>query len=133
MNIYARPWGTLKSGETATLYTLVNDNGMTAEITDFGGTVVSLKTPDRNGKLTDVILGYDSLSDYENADGYLGALVGRVANRIAGAAFGLEGKSYTLFANDGSNCLHGGEERWQYLVYDAEVLRQKRRPPSDTG
>lgn len=121
MNIYARPWGTLKSGETATLYTLVNDNGMTAEITDFGGTVVSLKTPDRNGKLTDVILGYDSLSDYENADGYLGALVGRVANRIAGAAFELEGKSYTLFANDGSNCLHGGEKSFSYVIWDAET------------
>ena len=96
MNIYSRPWGVVKSGETATLYTLVNDHGMTVEITDFGGTVVSVKTADRNGKITDVVLGYDSVADYENADGYLGALVGRVANRIAGASFELDGETYTL-------------------------------------
>ena len=108
MNIYSRPWGKLSSGETATLFTLVNDNGMTLEITDFGGTIVSIKTPDRSGKLTDICLGYDSLSDYEKADGYLGALVGRVANRIAGASFELDGETYTLYANDGANCLHGG-------------------------
>jgi len=69
MNIYSRPWGTISSGETATLFTLVNDNGMTVEITDFGGTVISIKTLDRNGKLTDICLGYDSLSDYEKANG----------------------------------------------------------------
>ena len=108
MNIYSRPWGTIASGETATLYTLVNQKGMTVEITDYGGTIISIKTPDRSGKLTDVCLGYDSLSDYERADGYLGALVGRVANRIAGASFELDGETYTLYANDGANCLHGG-------------------------
>ena len=97
----------LFDGKTATLYTLVNDRGMTVEITDFGGTIVSIKTPDRNGKLTDVCLGYDSLSDYENADGYLGALVGRVANRIAGSSFELNGETYNLYTIDGGNCLHG--------------------------
>ena len=121
MNIYSRPWGTLTSGETATLYTLVNDNGMTVEITDFGGTIVSIKTPDRNGKLTDVNLGYDSLSDYEHADGYLGALVGRVANRIAGSAFELNGETYTLYVNDGGNCLHGGKKSFSYVIWDAET------------
>ena len=121
MNIYSRPWGTLSSGETATLFTLVNDNGMTVEITDFGGTVVSIKTPDRNGKLTDICLGYDSLSDYENADGYLGALVGRVANRIAGSSFELDGKTYTLYANDGDNCLHGGKKSMSYVIWNTEA------------
>ena len=121
MNIYTRPWGTLMSGETANLYTLVNDNGMTVEITDFGGTVVSIKTPDRNGKLTDVCLGYDSLADYERADGYLGALVGRVANRIAGSAFELNGETYTLYTNDGGNCLHGGKKSFSYVVWNAET------------
>ena len=65
MNIYSRPWGKLSDGGIATLYTLVNDQDMTVEITDFGGTIVSIKTPDRNGKITDVILGYDSVADYE--------------------------------------------------------------------
>ncbi len=120
MNIYSRPWGTLASGETASLYTLVNDNSMTIEITDFGGTVVSIKTPDRNGKVTDICLGYDSLADYEHADGYLGALVGRVANRIAGASFKLDGKTYTLYVNDGGNHLHGGKRSMSYVVWNAE-------------
>jgi aldose 1-epimerase len=120
MNIYTRPYGKIKSGETANLYTLVNDNGMTVEITDFGGTVVSLKTPDRNGKITDVVLGYDSVADYENADGYLGALVGRVGNRIGKASFELDGETYTLYANDGNNTLHGGLKSYSYLIWKAE-------------
>ena len=61
MNIYSRPWGKLSDGRIATLYTLVNDRDMTVEITDFGGTIVSIKTPDRNGRITDVCLGYDSV------------------------------------------------------------------------
>ncbi len=121
MNIFSRPWGTVSSGETATLYTLVNQKGMTVEITDFGGTIVSIKTPDRNGKITDVCLGYDSLADYESADGYLGALVGRVANRIAGASFELDGETYTLYANDGDNCLHGGKKSFSYVIWNAET------------
>ncbi len=121
MNIYSRPWGTISSGETANLYTLVNDSGMTVEITDFGGTIVSIKTPDKNGKITDVCLGYDSLADYEAADGYLGALVGRVANRIAGASFELDGETYTLYANDGANCLHGGKKSFSYVIWNTET------------
>jgi aldose 1-epimerase len=121
MNIYSRPWGKIKSGETATLYTLVNDNGMTVEISDFGGTVVSMKTPDRNGKLADVVLGYDSVADYENADGYLGALVGRVGNRIGQARFQLDGETYTLYANNGRNTLHGGLKSYSYLIWKAET------------
>lgn len=121
MNIYTRPWGTLTSGETADLYTLVNNNGLTVEITDFGGAIVSLKAPDKNGKLTDVVLGYDSLRDYETADGYLGALVGRFANRIAGAKFELDGETYTLYVNDGGNSLHGGKRSMSYVVWNAET------------
>ena len=121
MNIYSRPWGYLSDGKTATLYTLVNDQDMTVEITDFGGTIVSIKTPDRNGKITDVILGYDSVADYEMADGYLGALVGRVANRIAEASFELNGKTYPLFANNGPSCLHGGKKGYSYVIWSAET------------
>ncbi len=122
MNIFVRPWGTISSGETANLYTLVNHSGMTVEITDFGGTIVSIKTPDRNGKLTDVCLGYDSISDYELADGYLGALVGRVANRIAGGSFELDGETYSLYVNDGGNTLHGGKKSFSYVIWKAETF-----------
>ena len=121
MNIYNRPWGVLKSGEVANLYTLMNDNGVTVEISDFGGTLVSLKAPDRNGKIRDVVLGYDSVADYEAADGYLGALVGRYANRIAKAGFELNGESYTLYANDGPNTLHGGLKSYSYIIWHAET------------
>ena len=121
MNIYSRPYGKIQSGETANLYTLMNDNGVTVEITDFGGTLVSLKAPDRNGKILDVILGYDSVADYEAADGYLGALVGRYANRIAKAGFELDGESYTLYANDGPNTLHGGLKSYSYVIWKAET------------
>ena len=121
MNIYSRPWGKIQSGETANLYTLMNDQGVTAEISDFGGTLVSLKTPDRNGKMTDVVLGYDSVRDYEAADGYLGALVGRYANRIAKAGFELDGECYTLYANDGPNTLHGGLKSYSYVIWNAET------------
>ena len=121
MNIYNRPWGALKSGEVANLYTLMNDNGVTVEISDFGGTLVSLKAPDRNGKIRDVVLGYDSVADYEAADGYLGARVGRYANRIAKAGFELNGESYTLYANDGPNTLHGGLKSYSYIIWHAET------------
>ena len=121
MNIYNRPWGALKSGEVANLYTLMNDNGVTVEISDFGGTLVSLKAPDRNGRIRDVVLGYDSVADYEAADGYLGALVGRYANRIAKAGFELNGESYTLYANDGPNTLHGGLKSYSYIIWHAET------------
>lgn len=129
MSIYSRPWGTLSSGELATLYILDNEKGMTVEITDFGGTLVSIKTPDRNQQILDVCLGYDSLSAYEKADGYLGALVGRVANRIAGAGFELEGKMYTLYPNDGGNCLHGGKKSFSHVIWNA---RTASRPGEDS-
>ncbi len=121
MNLYVQEYGTLTNGELAHLYTLVNDHGVSVKITDFGGAIVSFLTPDRNGKLTDVVLGYDSLADYEKADAYLGALVGRVANRIAGSRFELDGKTYTLHANDGPNHLHGGLRSFSYIVWNAET------------
>ncbi len=119
MNVYSRPYGTMANGDVATLYTLMGDSGMTVEITDFGGTVISIKTPDRHGKLAEVVLGYDSLADYEQADGYLGALVGRVANRIGGASFELNGVTYPLYANDGKNHLHGGRVGFNAVRWNA--------------
>ncbi len=123
MDIYTREFGRLSTGETAHLYTLVNDNGMEVAISDFGGTLVRILVPDRHGHLTDVLLGYDSLSDYENADGYLGALVGRYANRIAGGSFELHGVTYDrLLINDGANHLHGGKRGFSKILWNARVM-----------
>ncbi len=121
MKLYTHYFGTLQSGETAHLYTLINDGGMTVRITDYGGTIVSLLAPDRRGHLTDVVLGYDSPADYEAADGYLGALVGRFANRIAGACFELDGQSYPLYVNDNGNHLHGGLKSFSHVLWHAET------------
>jgi len=118
MHIHQQFYGVTLSGATASLFTMKNDNGVTVAITDFGGTIVNLITPDRNGKMLDVVMGYDSLRDYETADGYLGALVGRVANRIAGGRFELDGEVYDkLYINDGDNHLHGGKVSMSYVIW----------------
>ncbi|MGA8491096.1 MAG: aldose epimerase family protein [Terriglobales bacterium] len=101
-------FGKTEDGQPVDLYTLTNKNGMEARITNYGGTVVSLKVPDRNGKLDDVVLGYDNLEGYETGKAYIGATVGRYANRIAHAKFTLDGITYTLEKNNGDNHLHGG-------------------------
>lgn len=110
------------------LYTLRNANGMEVCITNFGGRVVSIMVPDRDGKLQDVVLGYDNVAQYadsQNSPSDYGASIGRYANRIAGAKFSIEGQEYQLVANDGENCLHGGPTGWQYQVYDAEQVDEQ--------
>ena len=100
-------FGKTEDGQQTDLYILTNKNGMEVAITNYGGTVVTLKAPDRNGKIDDVVLGYDKLEDYEAGKAYFGATVGRYANRIAHAKFTLDGVTYTLPKNDGDNHLHG--------------------------
>ncbi len=123
MNIYTREFGKTSAGETAHLYTLVNDNGMEVTISDFGGTIISILAPDRGGRMTDVVLGYHTLADYEVADGYLGALVGRFANRIANGSFELDGVTYDgLHINDGPNHLHGGVRGLSKVIWNARTM-----------
>lgn len=88
-------------------FTLTNEHGCSAEVLTYGGILRALTVP-VGGEMRDVVLGFDTLADYENQDKYIGALVGRVANRIGGAHFALGGRDYPLAANSGSNCLHGG-------------------------
>jgi len=95
-------------GRTVELYTLTNRRGVEAKIITYGGAVVSLKVPDRNGKLEDVVLGYDHLDDYLKGTSYFGALIGRYGNRIGNGRFTLNGSEYKLAANNGANHLHGG-------------------------
>ncbi len=121
MKLYTKDFGIISTGETAHLYTLVNNHGMEVSITDFGGAIVSILAPDRNGRLADVVLGYSSVSDYETADGYLGALVGRFANRIANASFEVDGKVYDdLYVNDGGNHLHGGRRGFSFILWQSD-------------
>jgi aldose 1-epimerase len=102
------PFGTLPDGRRVDVYTLRNAGGVEARIIGYGGALVSLLAPDREGRMGDVVLGYDTLDRYVAGDAYLGALIGRCGNRIAGARFRLDGRAYRLTANDGANHLHGG-------------------------
>jgi aldose 1-epimerase len=108
MSLQKETFGTLPDGRTADLYTLTNAKGMTVKITNYGGIVTHLLAPDRNGKIEDIVLGYDSLAGYLKETPYFGALVGRYGNRIAKGKFTLDGKTYTLATNNGPNHLHGG-------------------------
>ena len=107
------------NGQPTALYTLVNKAGMEVSITNFGGRIVSVMVPDRNGEFRDVVLGFDKVSDYfpENHASDFGAAIGRYANRINFGKFTLDGKEYQLPHNDGMHCLHGGPTGWQYQVY----------------
>lgn len=108
------------NGKSTALYTLVNDNGVEACITNYGGRLVSLMVPDKNGNLTDVVLGHDSIADYINIDGNFGALIGRYGNRIDQGRFTLDGQEYQLPQNNFGHCLHGGPKGFHHVVWDAE-------------
>ena len=108
MKIDQHPYGTLRTGQPAQLYTLANDHGVVVTLTNYGGTIVTLHTPDRHGQPGDIVLGHDALEGYLTASPFFGCLVGRFANRIAKARFVLDDVEYTLAQNNGPNHLHGG-------------------------
>ena len=118
----SKPFGTTRDGRPARLFTLANQNGLQAAITDYGGAIVSLQAPDRAGKLADVVLGYDSLAGYEADKPYLGAIIGRFANRIAHGRFTLHGITYTLPRNNGENSLHGGTTGFNKRLWTAKEV-----------
>lgn len=107
-------------GKQTTLYTLKNKHNAEAIFTNYGGRLVSLLVPNKDGKLVDVVVGFRSVHDYEKStEPYFGATIGRYGNRIAKGKFTLEGKTYSLFTNNGQNTLHGGKKGYQYVVWDA--------------
>src|ERR1051325_11834576 len=108
MKTEKQAFGKLPDGTAVDLYTLTNANGIEMKVMTYGGIVISLKTPDRNGQLGDIVLGYDNLQGYLDQTPYFGALIGRYGNRIGNAQFTLNGKTYQLPKNDGDNTLHGG-------------------------
>jgi aldose 1-epimerase len=111
------PFGNTSTGLSVELYTLTNTNGIEAKIITYGGTVVSINVPDKNGAFGDIVLGFDSIGDYEKYSRYFGALIGRFANRIAKGRFSLNGKEYTLPVNNGENHLHGGLKGFDKVVW----------------
>jgi len=118
-------FGKTTGGEQIDIYTLSNKKGMEVSITNFGATVVTLKVPDRAGKATDIVLGYDTLDGYEKGTSYFGATVGRYGNRIAGGKFSIDGKTYTLPKNNGENTLHGGIVGFNKKVWKAREIASK--------
>ncbi|GAB3819059.1 aldose epimerase family protein [Pontibacter rugosus] len=127
MEIKQEPFGKTKEGEETTLYTLTNEQGMQVQITNYGATITSVLTPDREGKMADVVLGFDSLAGYQSPEyiksgPYFGAIVGRYGNRIAKGKFTIDGQEYKLATNNGENHLHGGVKGYDKVVWEAEPV-----------
>jgi aldose 1-epimerase len=120
-------FGQTADGVAVELYTLTNPDGIEVRAISYGGIILSLKVPDREGKLGDVVLGYDALDGYLKASPYFGSIIGRYGNRIAGGKFSLDGKPYTLATNNGKNALHGGVKGFDKVVWQAEPLEQDDR------
>ncbi|MCL5744150.1 MAG: galactose mutarotase, partial [Acidobacteria bacterium] len=117
MSMKRQVFGQTADGQEIDLYTLTNKRGMEATIITYGGIVVTLKTPDRAGKLDDVVLGFDKLDGYLKDPAHFGALIGRYGNRIGKASFTLDGVLYKLPANNGPNTLHGGPKGFDRVVW----------------
>lgn len=141
-SITTAPFGHLPDGRAATLYVLANSHGMVARITDFGGIITQIHTPDRDGVMADVVLGFDSVAPYAADSPYFGALIGRYGNRIRNGRFAIDGKAYQLAVNDGLNHLHGGhvglhKVLWQARPYSkpgvAGLSLTYRSPDGDQG
>jgi len=122
MSITRHPYGTTVDGVAVDRYTLTNAAGMSVCIITFGGIIVRLDVPGRDGNMADVVLGYDSLEPYEQNPPYMGAIIGRFANRIANGRFVLGGKEYRLAQNSDGNHLHGGTQGFDKVVWSAREL-----------
>jgi aldose 1-epimerase len=128
-NVQVSDYGVTAKGDSVKQYTLTNKNGMKVEVINYGGIIISLTAPDKNGKYQDVVLGFTKPEDYFNGNPYFfGALIGRYGNRIANAKFTLEGKTYELDKNDGPNSLHGGKEGFDTKIWTVEPVKEAQFP-----
>ncbi|HKL99306.1 MAG TPA: aldose epimerase family protein [Mobilitalea sp.] len=125
MKITQKSFGKTSQGEEATLYTIVNSNGMKVSFTDYGANIVSLFIPDSKGNSDDIVLGFENIEGYEENGPGFGSFIGRHANRISGAKFELNGKVYELDKNNGENNLHGGFVGYNKFMYEAEVYEEE--------
>ncbi len=110
-------FGVTSGGDSVYAYTLENKNGITVTVLNYGGIIQSLKTPDKNGKMTDIALGFDNVEKYQKYSPYFGAIIGRFGNRIAKGTFVLNDSTYHLYLNDGPNSLHGGKEGFDKKIW----------------
>ena len=135
VKIYEERFGETKSGKTVTRYTMENAAGMAVRILDYGCTIQSILVPDTEGIRRDVVLGYDDIDGYEAGSCYIGAFVGRYANRIKDAAFTLDGKEYHLSKNDGNNHLHGiySFEMFSGSVEEGKLVFRRTSPAGEEG
>jgi aldose 1-epimerase len=122
VNLSKEQFGATTDGARVELFTLNNDRGMEVKITNYGGIITSIKVPDRIGKVSDVVLGHDTLEGYMRRSRYFGAIIGRHANRIAGGKFSLSGAVYSLTQNNGENHLHGGVRGFDKVVWEARAI-----------
>lgn len=122
MSFSVSDFGFTKSGVKVKLYTLTNQNGVSASFTDFGAIWVKMLVPDKNKMMDDVVLGYDTIEKYELNPSHLGAVIGRYANRIAKGKFTLEGKKYQLEINHETNSLHSGSDYWSHRVWESRAF-----------
>jgi aldose 1-epimerase len=140
--ITSEPFGVLPDGRAATLYTLTNRNGLVIKITNFGGIITEIHTPDRNGKMADIVLGYTELAPYLADSPYFGALIGRYGNRIRQGRCVIGGRQVQLAINNGPNHLHGGPGGFHMVLWDAQPFEgsdavgltlRHRSPDGDQG
>ena len=134
----SEPWGAAPGGDPVQLFTLRNALGMKVSISDLGATLVSWHAPDRAGRLGDILLGHDTPAEYLASTTFMGGLIGRWANRIAGARFTLDGIEYTLDRNEGNNLLHGGSTGFNRLHWEAAedngtLVMRLESPEGDAG
>ncbi len=125
MAIEKKLYGTLPDGREVYVYRISNGTGLSAEIINYGGIVTKLETYDKDGNIKDVVLGRASLEEYLDNDGYIGAAIGRHANRIAGGEFELEGKKYTVGKNENGNSLHGGVEGFDKKLWAVTEIEKE--------
>ena len=126
MTIQKNKYGITESGKAVDSYTLINSNGIEVSIITYGGIITSIKTPDKKGNLENIVLGYDALQPYLKDDYFLGAIIGRCANRIANGRFTLDGNIYTLEKNDDPNNLHGGSKGLDKVLWKASTQKSNK-------
>lgn len=121
-SITSQPFGVTAAGQPVDEYILTNAVGVEVRLITYGGAITSIRVPDRNGGFANIVLGFDNLADYETKSPYFGVITGRYANRIANASFVLDGKRYSLAANQNSNTLHGGEQGFGTKIWSARKI-----------
>lgn len=125
MAMKSERFGKTSKGEDVTKWTITNQHGNSVSVLDFGCVIQSIKMADSHQNVKDIVMGFDKPEDYESAGGFIGATIGRCANRIVGGTFALEGKTYQLFCNEGRNHLHGGKEGFHKKIWNCVPEQEK--------